>query len=106
RRALPPPSALSAARGAVSQRTGSHATVRTPTGDPLPPVTLTPQLMYRLLASEIAAQRGQVSSAAATYLTLARETRDPRIARRATELALAERSLERALPAAQLWHEL
>jgi tetratricopeptide (TPR) repeat protein len=62
--------------------------------------------MYRLLASEIAAQRGQVSSAAATYLTLARETRDPRIARRATELALAERSLERALPAAQLWHEL
>ncbi|HLT28250.1 MAG TPA: tetratricopeptide repeat protein [Zeimonas sp.] len=105
-RVVSPTGALADARGADSQRTDSHATVRTPTGDPLPPVTLTPQLMYRLLASEIAAQRGQVSSAAATYLTLARETRDPRIARRATELALAERSLERALPAAQLWHEL
>lgn len=79
---------------------------QTRTGDPIPPVELSPQLMYRLLASEIAAQRGQIGSAAATYLSLARETRDPRIARRATELALAERSLEQALPAAQLWHEL
>ncbi|HEY0879724.1 MAG TPA: tetratricopeptide repeat protein [Zeimonas sp.] len=79
---------------------------RTPTGDPIPSIVLTPQLMYQLLASEIAAQRGQVGSAAVTYLSLARETRDPRIARRATELALAERSLEHALPAAKLWHEL
>lgn len=82
-----------------------HVT-QTRSGDPVPSVALTPQLMYRLLASEIAAQRGQVGSAATTYLSLARETRDPRVARRATELALAERSLEHALPAAQLWHEL
>lgn len=74
--------------------------------EPVPDLALTPQLMYQLLASEIAAQRGEVGSAAATYLSIAKETRDPRIARRATELALAERSLERALPAAALWHEL
>jgi len=72
----------------------------------LPQVELTPQLMFQLLASEIAAQRGEVGSAAATYLSMARQTRDPRLARRATELALVERSLDHALPAAELWHEL
>lgn len=74
--------------------------------EPLPTVELTPQIMYQVLASEIAAQRGQVDSAAATYLSMARQTRDPRFARRATEFALAERSIERALPAARLWYEL
>jgi tetratricopeptide (TPR) repeat protein len=72
----------------------------------IPDVPLTSQLMFQLLAAEIAAQRGELGSAAATYLSMARQTRDPRLARRATELALAERSLERAVPAAQLWHEL
>ncbi|HWS75113.1 MAG TPA: tetratricopeptide repeat protein, partial [Quisquiliibacterium sp.] len=75
------------------------------TAESLPDVELTPQILFQLLASEVAAQRGQVGSATATYITLARQTRDPRLARRATELALAERSLERALQAAQLWRE-
>lgn len=77
-----------------------------PPPETLPQVDLTPQLMFQLLAAEIAAQRGEVGSASSTYLSMARETRDPRLARRATELALVERSLDRALPAAQLWHEL
>ena len=77
-----------------------------PATDALPKVDLTPQLMFQLLASEIAAQRGEVGSAAATYLSIARQTRDPRLARRATELALVERSLDHALPAAEFWHEL
>ncbi|MFP5407234.1 MAG: tetratricopeptide repeat protein, partial [Gammaproteobacteria bacterium] len=58
------------------------------------------------LASEIAAQRGEVGSAVTTYLAMARETRDPRLARRATELALGERALGPAMQAAALWHEL
>ena len=74
-------------------------------GETLPPNELTSQILFQVLASEVAAQRGQVGSAAVTYLTLARQTRDPRFARRATELALADRSLERALEAARLWHE-
>lgn len=73
---------------------------------PIPEVELSSQLMFQLLASEIAAQRGELASATTTYLSMARQTRDPRLARRATEIALAERSLERALPAAQLWSEL
>ncbi len=101
-RVVPPVGTPAAARDADPGAAAGH----TRTGDPIPANELTPKLMYQLLASEIAAQRGQVASAAATYLSLARETRDPRIARRATELALAERSLDHALPAAQLWHEL
>jgi tetratricopeptide (TPR) repeat protein len=72
----------------------------------LPAVDLSAQLVYQLLAAEIAAQRGENGTAAATYLSMARRVRDYRLARRATELALAERSLERALPAARLWAEL
>jgi len=75
-------------------------------GDTLPPNELTPQILFQILASEVAAQRGQVGTAAATYLSLAKQTRDPRLARRATELALAERSLDRALEASRTWHEL
>ncbi len=72
----------------------------------LPDNVLTPELMFQLLASEVAAQRGEIGSAVTTYLSMARETRDPRLARRATELALGERALQPALQAATLWHEL
>jgi tetratricopeptide (TPR) repeat protein len=75
-------------------------------GGPLPERQLTAQIMYQVLAAEVAAQRGQFASAARTYFEMAKDTRDPRMAQRATELALAGRSLEQALPAAQLWFEL
>ncbi|MGC1441256.1 MAG: tetratricopeptide repeat protein [Burkholderiaceae bacterium] len=86
-----------------------NADTRGPEPEPaasIPEVDLSPQLLFQLLMSEIAAQRGQLGSAAATYLSMARETRDPRLARRATELALSGRALQQALPAAELWYEL
>ncbi|MFT3801932.1 MAG: tetratricopeptide repeat protein [Burkholderiaceae bacterium] len=76
------------------------------TDGPLPKVDLTREIMFQVLAAEIAAQNGQLSAATATYLSLAESIRDPRLARRATELALSEKSLDHALRAAQLWHEL
>lgn len=72
----------------------------------LPAIDLTPQIIFQLLASEIAVQRGQPGSAIATYLSLAQKTRDPRLAMRATELALSERALDQGLQAAQLWYSL
>ncbi len=72
----------------------------------LPEIDLSPQILFQVLAAEIAAQRGEVGSAAATYLSLARRTRDPRLAQRAAELSLAARAPDRALAAAQLWLEL
>ncbi|HEV8094667.1 MAG TPA: tetratricopeptide repeat protein [Burkholderiales bacterium] len=71
----------------------------------LPQQDLSEQLLYSILLGEIAAQRGSPAAAAQTYLDLARQTRDPRIARRAVELATFARTPEVALDAARVWHE-
>jgi tetratricopeptide (TPR) repeat protein len=72
----------------------------------LPNLDLTPKLLYQFLLAEIAGQRGQMSQSALLYRELARETRDPRVARRAAEMAMHGRQLEFALEAAQLWQSL
>lgn len=68
-----------------------------------PNVGLTPQMLYQFLTSEIAGQRGQSDMAMEGILDLAKTTRDPRLAKRATELALQSQEEERALEAARLW---
>jgi tetratricopeptide (TPR) repeat protein len=73
---------------------------------PLPEVELSPQLLFQLLAADLAAQRGEAGSAWSTYMSVARQTRDPRIARRATEIAIGARALDEAVQSAQLWREL
>jgi len=67
---------------------------------------LSAELMYRLLVGDIALQRGEPALAARAYYDVARETRDPRFARRATEIALAARQRTLALDSATLWSEL
>ncbi len=69
----------------------------------LPEVTLTSSLLYRILAAEIAAQRGSFLPAASTTIKLARETSDPRLAKRALELYVAAGNLPGALEAATFW---
>src|SRR3546814_4518934 len=45
----------------------------------LPSVELTADFLYRFLASEIAAQRGQYAAASQTLLDLSKDTLDPRL---------------------------
>ncbi|KAF1012702.1 MAG: tetratricopeptide repeat protein [Burkholderia sp.] len=71
----------------------------------LPDVPLTAQIVYQVLAAEVALQRAQPAPAFQTYLALAGETKDPRMAQRATEIALAAQSPTDALTAANLWRE-
>jgi tetratricopeptide (TPR) repeat protein len=78
------------------------AKVRT---EPLPAQELTPQILYQALLAEIAAQRGDIRYSASAYLDLARATRDPRLARRAAEIALHARDLDGGLQGARLWVE-
>ena len=82
------------------------ATTSTERGDSIPNVQLSSALMYQLMAAEVAVQRGDPGSAFAVYMKLARETRDPRLARRAAELALQGRAVAQGLEAAQVWYEL
>lgn len=61
------------------------------------------EVLYTVLLSEIAVARGALTEAAASYLDLARKTGDPRLARRATEIAVASRQIALASAAAQAW---
>lgn len=69
----------------------------------LPHVSLSADILYKLLASEIAVQRGAIQPAANTTLELARETADPRLAQRAVELYAAIGDVQGALQAADVW---
>jgi Flp pilus assembly protein TadD len=71
----------------------------------LPALDLTGPLLYEMLLGEIALQRGSPGLAAQTYAELAKRTKDPRIARRAVELANFARTPQYALEAARAWHE-
>ena len=71
----------------------------------LPGAPLTSQIVFQVLAAEIALQRDQPAPAYQTYLALARDTHDPRMAQRATEIALAAQSPTDALTAVQLWQQ-
>jgi tetratricopeptide (TPR) repeat protein len=64
------------------------------------------QLIFQILASELALQQGHVAAAAATYLGVAEQTRDAAAAERATQLALALRAPAQALAAAKIWLEV
>lgn len=72
----------------------------------LPGIALTPELFYKFLLAEIAAQRGAVPPAVATYLELSRRTRDPRLARRAVELSLGSGDLGLAFESVSVWNKL
>lgn len=71
----------------------------------LPMQDLTAPMLYDFLLGEIAAQRGSPGFAAQTYVDLAKRTRDPRVARRAVEVANFARMPELALEAARVWHD-
>ena len=62
--------------------------------------------LYDFLLGEIALQRGDLALAAKTYLELAKRTGDPRVARRAVEVANQAREPELALEAARTWYAL
>ncbi len=69
----------------------------------LPAVTLTPDILYRVLSAEIGATRGYYDMAGQTLLQLAGETSDPRLAKRAFQFSMADRNMARALRAAREW---
>jgi tetratricopeptide (TPR) repeat protein len=75
-----------------------------------PPVApgpgLSTDLFYRILLGDVALQRGDAVLAARAYYEAAREAQDPRLARRAAEIALATRQRAIAEASARLWSEL
>lgn len=71
--------------------------------DPHPGQELTPQILFDMLLAEIALVRGRLDDSVVLYDRLARSTRDARVARRATEIALFARRMDMAQSAARVW---
>jgi tetratricopeptide (TPR) repeat protein len=85
----------------------SEATAATRQSDEkLPAVELTSDLFYKLTKAELDFKRGQWQSAYVAMMVLAQQTRDPRLARRSAEMALATKQGNEALAAIRLWREL
>jgi Flp pilus assembly protein TadD len=72
----------------------------------LPKVELTSTLLNQLLRAEFAFRAGDWQGPYLTMLSLAQQTRDPRLARRAAEMALAARQPEDTLAAVRQWRQL
>jgi tetratricopeptide (TPR) repeat protein len=78
------------------------APMPSPTGDR----GLSADVFYRVLLGDVALQRGETSLAARAYFEAARDSGDPRVAKRATEIALAARMRGLAEQSARLWSTL
>lgn len=72
----------------------------------LPKVELTSTLLNQLLHAEFAFRAGDWQGPYLTMMSLAQQTRDPRLARRAAEMALAARQPEDTLAAVRQWRQL
>ncbi len=95
--------ALALPLAAAADTAGSSTAAETAVS--LPEQALTPGILYSFLLAEIAGARGDFALSSRLYLEMAQRTRDPRIARRATEIALYTRDLTAAAEAAQIWAE-
>jgi len=71
-----------------------------------PATALTEQLLYQFMLGEIAGQRGDLALANEAYADLAYKTHDPRVVRRAAELATYAHDMAKAAEMARLWVEL
>lgn len=72
----------------------------------LPEVELSGKLLFDILVAEFAEDSGKLSVANKKYLDSAHSTRDPRLARKATQVAIFAKKYDRALTAAKLWVEI
>lgn len=70
------------------------------------PRGITRENLYRLLVADLAGRQGDLATALQGYMETAADTRDPRVAERATRLALYASENELALVAARRWLEL
>ncbi|MDR2093391.1 MAG: tetratricopeptide repeat protein [Azoarcus sp.] len=80
--------------------------IEVPNVPTLPALELDETTLYEFLLAEIAGARGQLKLSAQTHLELARKTRDPRIARRAAQFAVAAKEPLLITEAVRLWGEI
>ncbi|HEX9171846.1 MAG TPA: tetratricopeptide repeat protein [Telluria sp.] len=96
------PAVAAAPAAAAAQATAAPA----PAEEKLPHVEMTPTMLYQLSKAEFEFKAGNWQGPYLTMLSLAQQTRDPRLARRAAEMAVTAKQADDALAAIKLWREL
>ncbi len=71
----------------------------------LPNVEMTPAMMSQLMQAEMAYKNGDWQGPYLTMMSLAQQTKDPRLAKRAAEMALSAKQADDALAAVKLWRQ-
>jgi Flp pilus assembly protein TadD len=71
----------------------------------VPNVNMTPAMMVQLMNAELAFKKGDWQGPYLTLMSLAQQTRDPRLAKRAAEMALSAKQADDALAAVKLWRQ-
>lgn len=91
-----------AAQATADERADAEQTVK----EKLPNVDLTNEIFFKVVTAEIAFRRGDFADAFGATVSVAQQTRDPRLARRALEMALIAKQPAQAFYAARLWHDM
>jgi len=92
-------------RAGASAAAPAAAAAEAPRKAELPAQNLTRDILFKLLVGEVAGQRGEIGLAAEAYADLAKTTRDPRVAKRATEAAMYAQNPEMAIRSSRIWME-
>lgn len=96
---------LTAQQPALAQTARNDADKPKPQATKPAPVS-SADFLFQSFLSELAAHRGDPELAVSTYLSLARKANDPRLASRATEIALQAQNLTLANEAVRIWLNL
>jgi tetratricopeptide (TPR) repeat protein len=96
---------LAAAEAADASRNGQAPAAPDSADENVPNVKLTPQMMTQLMGAEMAYKKGDWQGPYLTMMSLAQQTHDPRLAKRATEMALSAKQADDALAAVKLWRQ-
>lgn len=92
---------------AVSEQVSDRAVEPVAEVEPLLPyVELSNELLYELLLTEFASQRGHQALAVEGSTDIARKTRDPRLAKRAAQLAMESGDITKTIEAFRFWQEV
>jgi tetratricopeptide (TPR) repeat protein len=100
--ATPQPAEAAAANAAAP----AEAEAPAPAPEALPNNDLTSDLLFRITKAELEFKKGQWQGPYITMMALAQQTRDPRLARRAVEMALTAKQNGEAMSAIRLWRNL
>ncbi|MES1981778.1 MAG: tetratricopeptide repeat protein [Pseudomonadota bacterium] len=93
---------------AKAERQAAVQAAQAPVEKPLnlPKMELSGAMLYDFLLGEMASQRGRPDLAVQVYSDLASATQDPRVVRRAAQLAFEARELDKAVEQLNLWLKL